>query len=323
VFTAGCGTSDRDADRPVGKPEAKLADLIGHDSAVDVLRRAAEIAHATDRVPGCVLLTGRAGLGKTTLAQAFAHELGTGWSAVGGSMLDDPTSLASIVANLRRGDVLFIDEIHSVPRTTLEALYTTLEGRYLDLVVSEGSRSKTVRMHIEPFTLVAATTEEAELPPPFLSRFSYRCELEPFDDETMHRLVNRIVERHECPLESSVRARLVRASHGIPRTAVSLVALAIDCAQADGRSEITPSDVNEALRAKDLDENGFSSVQRKILAVLRTHERPLGVEMLASLLGKTTQAIREIYEPDLLRAGLVVRTPRGRMATRVVMRATA
>jgi Holliday junction DNA helicase RuvB len=163
---------------------------------------------------------------------------------------------------------------------------------------------------------VAATTEEANLPKPLLSRFVYRLELSPLDDDTMAILVSQIARRHEIDADESIIQAIVRASHGIPRTAQGLMRIAIDRAKSMKRSSIDVQDIRAALDAKGLDEEGLCRVQRQILSVLRSSPTPMGIECLAAVIEKPIDAVLKIYEPDLLRCGYVVRTPRGRVARR-------
>ncbi|MEW6747921.1 MAG: AAA family ATPase [Planctomycetota bacterium] len=335
LFKPGQGADEAEAGRPEDLArnakatlssngevlEGGLASLVGHADAVLSLREAVETAKSSGDPPAAILFTGRPGLGKTTLARAFASEMGTRFHVAHGAWLEDPRALVELLMEMERGDVLFIDEIHAVAPAAIEVLYTVVEGRYVDLVITSGScgsaagdetRSRTVRLKVEPFTLVGATTEEARLPLAMLSRFDRRVELEPLEPAAIDTLLERAAARLNVTFEPHARALLCKASLGIPRTATRFVEEAAKAARAGSRTCVELVDAQRALRAQSLDERGLSRVQRRILQVLEERGRPLGLGVLAAEVGKTPEAIVSLYEPELLRLGLVCRTPLGR-----------
>ena len=210
----------------------------------------------------------------------------------------------------------------------MEILYTATEGRYVDLLLSEGTRTRSVRVDLQPFTLIGATTEEGELPTPLLTRFDHRIEIEPLETSTMKALLEYEASRRQADIDPAALVLLTGASLGIPRQGLNLVRQAIRTAQAltnvtqtheDQASRqrerptwVTLEDAHSALDASGLDERGLCRVQRKILEVLERHGKPMGLAHLATHVGKAKDAILKIYEPDLVRAGYVERTPTGR-----------
>jgi Holliday junction DNA helicase RuvB len=293
--------------------EQPFAHTKGHAHAVASLTTLVAAARQSGRVPPAVLLTGPAGVGKTSLAGAFARELGVQPRIALGSFLDEPAKMVGLLMGLKPGDVLFIDEIHAVKKSALEVLYTAVEGGSIDLL-SSGPKTRTTRLELKPFTLVAATTEEAKLPQPFLSRFGLKIELEPLAPEEATQLVCECAEQSGCSIEARATEMLVQASRGNPRKALSLVQHAVNAVLTRGGQAIEGDDARKALDTLDLDAQGLDRVQRRIVSVLLERGRPTGVLTLATLVGKTPEALQEIYEPELLRAGLILRTPLGRVA---------
>ncbi|MEW6743764.1 MAG: AAA family ATPase [Planctomycetota bacterium] len=294
--------------------EGGLAALVGHEQAVRVLEHEVEMAKLSGEPAPPVLLTGRPGLGKTTLAAAFATDLGRGFHAAHGGLLIDPTAVLSLLSDLDRGDVLFIDEVHALPPPVAELMYTAVESTYVDIPVKEGTNSRLLRLRLEPFTFIGATTEEDRLPKPLLQRFRTRIELEPLAGDEMATLLDREAEQRGLAVDDEARRVLVSASLGNPRTGVGLIEHAGKTATAYGHERIGVAEVRAALVSHGIDERGLSKAQCRILEVLRAHGRPLGLATLAALLGKSPEAVATLYEPDLLQLGLLSRTPFGRVA---------
>ncbi|MEW6743045.1 MAG: AAA family ATPase [Planctomycetota bacterium] len=294
--------------------EGGLASLVGHEQAVRVLEHEVEMAKLSGEPAPPVLLTGRPGLGKTTLAAAFATDLGRGFHAAHGGSLVDPKAVLSLLSDLDRGDVLFIDEVHALPPPVAELMYTAIESAYVDIPVREGTNSRLLRLRLEPFTLIGATTEEDRLPKPLLQRFRTRIELEPLPDDVIATLLEREAGQRGLAVGEEARRVLVGASLGNPRTAVGLIEHASKTANAHGLKRIGPPEVRPALESRGIDERGLSKVQRRMLEVLRAQGRAMGLATLAALVGKSPEAVATLYEPDLLQLGLLSRTPFGRVA---------
>ncbi|MEW6742102.1 MAG: AAA family ATPase [Planctomycetota bacterium] len=297
--------------------EGGLAGLVGHEQAVRVLEHEVEMAKLSGEPAPPVLVTGRPGLGKTTLAAAFATDLGRGFHAAHAGSLLDPTAVLSLLSDLDRGDVLFIDEVHALPPAVAELMYTAIESAYVDIPVKEGTSSRLLRLRLEPFTFMGATTEEDRLPKPLLQRFRTRIELEPLADDVMATLLAREAGHQGLALDEEARRVLVSASLGNPRTAVGLIEHAAKTANAHRLERIGPAEVCAALDSRGIDGRGLCKVQCRILEVLRAHGRPMGLATLAAVVGKSPEAVATLYEPDLLQLGLLSRTPLGRVAVPV------
>ncbi|MEW6745975.1 MAG: AAA family ATPase [Planctomycetota bacterium] len=294
--------------------EGGLAALVGHEQAVRVLAHEVEMARLSGEPAPPVLLTGRPGLGKTTLAAAFATDLGRGFHAAHAGSLVDPTAVLSLLSDLDRGDVLFIDEVHALPPAVAELMYTAIESAYVDISVKEGTSSRLLRLRLEPFTFMGATTEEDRLPKPLLQRFRTRIELEPLADDVMATLLERGASHQGLALNEVAGRVLVSASLGNPRTAVGLIEHAAKTVKTHGGERIGAPEVRAALDSRGIDERGLCKVQCRILDVLRAHGGPMGLTTLAAVAGKSPEAIATLYEPDLLQLGLLLRTPFGRVA---------
>jgi Holliday junction DNA helicase RuvB len=290
----------------------RLDDLIGQRRTIEALRVAAVAAGKRGKPIGHTLLTGPAGLGKTTLAKALAAEMGVRLHATSGPLLKSPLDLVALLTDLNAGDVLFIDEVHSLPRPIAEVLYEAMADQRLSLTLATGSKVRTVPLSLEPFTLVAATTEPGKLPQPLVSRFRHRQHLTPYGEADLAELARR---DSDLEITDDAADRIAAVSRGTPRETLRVLDHAHDEALAADAKTIGVEHVKCALARLGIDGNGLTSIDRTCLGALRSRGgRALSLRSLAALAGLDAEAFQRDHEPYLLRLGLVGTTPRGRVA---------
>ncbi len=264
-----------------------------------------------------VLFYGNPGLGKTTLAQIMASELGVNLVSTSGPVLERGGDLAAILTNLGRGDLLFVDEIHRMPIAVEEVLYPAMEDFTLDLVIGQGPSARTVKLDVEPFTLVGATTRIGLLSSPLRDRFGIINRLEYYTPQDLARIVNRTARILGASITEEGAMEIGRRSRGTPRIANRLLRRVRDFACVHGDGCITLDLAAGALSRMDVDECGLDQMDRKLLTVLIDHYGggPAGLKTLAVACAEDVRTIEDIYEPYLIQCGYLKRTPRGRMAT--------
>ena len=296
---------------------SRLNDFIGQDDLRANLRVFLDAALEQGRPLDHSLLYGPPGLGKTTLAQIMASELGVNLVTTTGPVLERCGDLAAIVTNLRRGDILFIDEIHRMPPAVEEILYPAMEDFKLDLIIGQGPGARTVRIDLEPFTLVGATTRLGLLTSPLRDRFGVIFRLEFYSPEELARIVTRAAGIIGIGITPGGALVVGQRSRGTPRIAGRLLRRLRDFAVVAGASTLDEELAREALTRLDVDPHGLDQMDRKILEILIGHYEggPVGVKTLAVALSEAVRTIEEIYEPYLIQCGLIKRTPRGRVAT--------
>ncbi|MCL2175227.1 MAG: Holliday junction branch migration DNA helicase RuvB [Treponema sp.] len=264
-----------------------------------------------------VFLIGPAGLGKTTMAQIIANEMEGGFVQTTAPALDKPKDLVGFLTNLKKGDVFFIDEIHSLKPAIEELLYIAMEDYGIDWVVGQGPMARTIRIAIKPFTLVGATTKAGVVSSPLISRFSIPCRFSFYDHEDLEAIVRRSAGLLNIKIEKDACCLLAKSSRGTPRVVNRLLRRMRDFSQYAGETSITMETVKSGLSRLEIDELGLEKQDREILKIIieRYKGGPVGAENLAISIGESVETLEDYYEPYLIQAGLLQRTPRGRVVT--------
>lgn len=294
-----------------------LSDYIGQSDVKDNIKVFIEAAKMRNEPLDHVLLYGPPGLGKTTLANIISNEMGVNIKTSSGPSIEKPGDLAAILSSLEPGDVLFIDEIHRMPRFIEEILYSAMEDFSLDIVVGSDDSSRSIRISLPPFTLVGATTRAGDLSSPLRDRFGITSKLQFYKVEELKDIIKRTSNVLSFPITEESSFELARRSRGTPRIANRLYKRVRDFALVEGMAEI---DLDITLRALDrlhVDKNGLDATDYEILSSIinRFNGGPVGIEALASTIGEEVTTIEDVYEPFLLQQGLLKRTSRGRVAT--------
>jgi holliday junction DNA helicase RuvB len=264
-----------------------------------------------------VLLFGPPGLGKTTLSHIIAHELGVNLRQTSGPVLEKPKDLAALLTNLEKNDVLFIDEIHRLSPVVEEILYPALEDYQIDIMIGEGPAARSIKLDLQPFTLVGATTRAGMLTNPLRDRFGIVARLEFYTPEELARIVKRSAALLNAPMDEEGGFEIARRSRGTPRIANRLLRRVRDYADVKGTGIITLDIANKALKMLDVDPQGFDIMDRKLLecVIHRFDGGPVGLDNIAASIGEERDTIEDVIEPYLIQQGYLQRTPRGRIAT--------
>jgi len=293
-----------------------LAEFVGQEQTKANLKVFIDAARDRNEALDHVLLFGPPGLGKTTLAQIVARELGVGFRATSGPVLAKAGDLAAILTNLEPRDVLFIDEIHRLAANVEEILYPAMEDHVLDLIIGDGPSARSIRIDLAPFTLVAATTRAGLLATPLRDRFGIPLRLEFYTPSELQRVLLGAARKMGAPLSEDGAAEIAARSRGTPRVAGRLLRRVRDFAAADGAALIDKGHAGRALARLEVDEAGLDSLDRRYMRALIENYGggPAGVETLAYAIAEARDAVEDVIEPFLLQQGFIQRTPRGRVA---------
>ena len=294
-----------------------LADYIGQDKIKKELQVYIAAAKSREEALDHVLLYGPPGLGKTTLAMVITHEMGVNIKTTSGPAIEKPGDLVALLNELQAGDVLFIDEIHRLPKVVEEMLYSAMEDFYIDIVVGEGPTAHPVHFPLPPFTLIGATTRAGALSAPLRDRFGIVEHMEYYNATELNQIIMRSSRIFNVRIQDSGAHELALRSRGTPRIANRLLKRVRDFAQVAKKPAIDHEIVVKALKLLQVDNKGLDEVDRKMLMTMINfyHGGPVGVKTIAANIGEEVDTIEEMYEPYLLQIGFISRTPRGRMVT--------
>ncbi len=297
-------------------------DFAGQTKIVNNLRIFVEAARMRGESLDHVLLFGPPGLGKTTLSNIIANELGVGFKVTSGPVLDKPGDLAGLLTSLEPNDVLFIDEIHRLSPVVEEYLYSAMEDYRIDIMIDKGPSARTIQIDLNRFTLIGATTRSGLLTSPLRARFGISCHLEYYDAEVLTQIVKRSARLLDVKIDSQAAAEIARRSRGTPRIANALLRRVRDFAQVKGNGNIDLEIAKFALEALNIDTFGLDEIDNKLLTTIidKFKGGPVGLTTIATAMGDDPGTIEDVYEPYLIMEGFIKRTPRGREATDLAYR---
>ena len=295
----------------------RFSDFSGQQKVVDNLRIFVDAAKYRGEPLDHTLLHGPPGLGKTTLSNIIANELGVGFKLTSGPVLDKPGDLAGILTSLEANDVLFIDEIHRLSPIVEEYLYSAMEDYRIDIMIDKGPSARSIQIDLAPFTLVGATTRSGLLTAPLRARFGINLHLEYYDADTLQTIIERSAGILGLPIDTEAAAEIASRSRGTPRIANALLRRVRDFAQVKGNGRIDLHIAKIALEALNIDRYGLDEIDNKTLLTIidKFHGGPVGIGTIATAIGEDSGTVEEVYEPFLIKEGFIKRTPRGREVT--------
>ena len=299
-----------------------FADFAGQSKVVSNLRIFVQAARMRGESLDHVLLFGPPGLGKTTLSNIIANELGVGFKVTSGPVLDKPGDLAGLLTSLEPNDVLFIDEIHRLSPVVEEYLYSAMEDYRIDIMIDKGPSARTIQIDLNRFTLIGATTRSGLLTSPLRARFGINCHLEYYDADVLAGIVARSAGLLGVEIDSKAAGEIARRSRGTPRIANSLLRRVRDFAQVKGDGRIDLDIANYGLEALNIDTYGLDQIDNKLLTTIidKFKGGPVGLNTIATAMGEDPGTIEDVYEPYLIKEGFIKRTPRGREVTELAYR---
>jgi len=300
----------------------RFSDFSGQNKVVENLEVFVEAAKYRGEPLDHTLLHGPPGLGKTTLSNIIANELGVGFKITSGPVLDKPGDLAGILTSLEPRDVLFIDEIHRLSPVVEEYLYSAMEDYRIDIMIDKGPSARSIQIDLNPFTLIGATTRSGMLTAPLRARFGINMHLEYYEPDVLQRIIARSAAILKVPITPDAAIEIARRSRGTPRIANALLRRVRDFAQVKGSGRIDTAIAQMALEALNIDQYGLDEIDNKILLTIIDKFRggPVGLTTIGTAIGEDAGTIEDVYEPFLIMEGFIKRTPRGRMATELAYR---
>jgi Holliday junction DNA helicase RuvB len=313
VFHEDAQGDEQEFDRSL-RPSS-FGEFIGQNRIRENLNLAITAARSRKEPLDHVLFVGPPGLGKTTLSHLIAHGMGAGIAVTSGPVLGSPRDLMGTLTRLETCDVLFVDEIHRLPRSVEEYLYTAMEDHAIDVVLDQGPTGRSIRLTLSPFTLVGATTREGLLSAAFRARFGLVERLEPYPPVDIQEIVARAADRLKFPITADAASLVAERSRGVPRTALRILRRVRDVAQIQEKEQIDLTATEEGIERLGIDPLGLDQMDRKILRALIQRGEPTGLKTLAAIVEESEDTLEDVFEPHLIRCGLLSRTPRGRIAT--------
>ena len=309
--------NDQDFEKAL-RPE-RFGDFAGQEKIIENLKVFVAAARMRGEALDHILFHGPPGLGKTTLSNIIANELGVGFKVTSGPVLDKPGDLAGLLTSLEENDVLFIDEIHRLSPVVEEYLYSAMVDYRIDIMIDKGPGARSVQLTLSPFTLIGATTRSGLLTSPLRARFSINCHLEYYGHEVLESIVRRSARLLSVPITDDAAREIALRSRGTPRIANSLLRRVRDFAQVKGSGKIDTAIARYALEALNIDKYGLDEIDNKILLTIidKFNGGPVGISTIATALSEDAGTVEEVYEPYLIKEGFIKRTPRGREVTQL------